>query len=174
MDKAVFLSRLQRERDGFEWRLNQIGFARRMTMPGVWGELSVKDLLADILSRELFISDRLSEILHGEPYSPCVSHSALYRFEQKFGYPDYESPLTDSQTPNHLVVYKHKNIGLDDIVEQEIAAYVSVFEALERLPQARCLEHDVFRRAAEHTCRPYRRMIERIDRWRESILPGAE
>lgn len=173
MDKAVFLPRLQRERDRFELLLNQVGFARQMTMKGVWGDLSVKDLLADILSREQFISDRLSEILRHEPYSPCVSHSALYRFEQKFGYPDYESKLADAEKPNHLVVYKHKNIGLDDIVEQELAAYISIIGTLEKLPHAQCLDHDVFHRVAEHTYRPYHRLMVKIYRWRESISPEA-
>lgn len=174
MDKATFLSRLQKERDVFEWTLNRVGSAKQIAMPGVWGGLSVKDLLADVLSRELFFSDRLSEILHGEPYSPCVSHSALHRFEQKFGYPDYESRLVESDAPNHLFVYKHKNVGMEELAAQEIAAYLGVFEALEKLPRAACLDFDVFRRAEEHTCRPYRRMIQKINRWRESILPGAK
>jgi hypothetical protein len=92
MNKITFLPRLQRERDKFELLLNQVGFTRQMTMKGVSGSLSIKDLLADILTREQFIADRLSEILHGEVYSPCTSHRALENFQKDFGYPDYESP----------------------------------------------------------------------------------
>jgi hypothetical protein len=169
MDKVIFIPRLQRERDKFELLLNQIGFARQMTMKGVSGGMSVKDLLADVLSREQFISDRLSEILHREPYSPCASHSALHHFEKKFGYPDYESPLAENEKPDHLVVYKHKNIGLDDIIEQEIAAYASILGALDKLTHAQCLDHDVFRRVAEHTYKSYRRVTLKINHWRESI-----
>ena len=174
MDKVTFIPRLQRERDKFELLLNQVGFARQMTMKGVWGDLSIKDLLADVLSHEQFISDRLSEILHREPYSPCASHSALYHFEKKFGYPDYESPLAESEKPDHLFVYKYKNIGLDDIIEQEIAAYASIIGALEKLTHAQCLDHDVFHRVAERTYKSYRRVSLKINRWRESISPEAE
>ena len=169
MDKVTFLSRLQRERDKFELLLNQVGFTRQMTMNGVYENFSVKDLLADILSRGQFIADRLSEILHNETYSPCVSHSALDAFQKKFGYPDYESPLLEKEKLNHLVIYKHRNIGLDDIIEQELAAYANIVNALEKITRNEFLDHDLFHRVAEHTCKPYRRMILKINRWLESI-----
>lgn len=174
MDKITFLQRLQRERDAFELLLNQVGFARQMTMKGVWHDLSVKDLLADILAREQFIADRLSGIIHQEPYSPCASHSALDHFQEKCGYPDYESMLVDKDEINHLVVYKYKNIGLDDIIEQELAAYVSIVAALEKIARAQCLDYDVFHRVGEQTFKQYRRMIQRIHRWRESISSGEK
>lgn len=169
MDKAIFLFRLQRERDRFELLLNHVGFARQMTMKGVWKDLSVKDMLADILSREQFIADRLSGIIHREPFSSCASHSALDEFEKKYGYPDYESPLLDKGKIHHLVVYKYKNVGVNDIVEQELAAYASIIATLEKLTRGQCLDYDVFRRVGEHTYKPYRRMIQRIIRWRAFI-----
>lgn len=169
MDKVLFLLRLQRERDRFEILLNQIGFTRQMTMNGVFENLSVKDLLVDILSREQFIADRLSEILHGEAYAPCASHTALHNFQKTFGYPDYESPLLDKEKLNHLVIYKHKNIGLDDIIEQELAAYTNILSALEKIPHTQCLDHDLFHRVAEHTYKPYHRMSVKINRWLKSI-----
>ena len=174
MDKVTFLSRLQRERDKFELLLNQIGFTRQMTMKGVWHDLSIKDLLADILSREQFIADRLSEIIHREPYAPCASHSALDHFQEKYGYPDYESSLLDKEKINHLVIYKHRNIGLDDIIEQELAAYVSIVAALEKLPHAQCLDHDLYHRVAEQTYKPYQRLSQRIYRWQASISARGE
>ena len=174
MDKVNFLLRLQRERDGFEMLLNQVGFARQMIMKGVWKDLSIKDMLVDILSREQFLSDRLSGIIHQEPYSPCASHTALDHFQSKYGYPDYESPLLDREKINHLVIYKHKNIGLDDIIEQEIAAYASIVAALEKLTRAQCLDYDIFHRVAEQTYKPYRRMMQRINRWRASISTAGK
>ena len=81
MDKITFLPRLQRERDKFENLLNRVGFSRQMTMIGVFGIFSIKDMLADILTREQFIADRLSEVLHHEIYSPCTSHTALENFQ---------------------------------------------------------------------------------------------
>jgi hypothetical protein len=169
MNKITFLPRLQRERDKFELLLNQVGFTRRMTMKGVSGSLSIKDLLADILTREQFMADRLSEILHGETYSPCTSHSALDNFQDKFGYPDYESPLLEKDTRNHFVTYKYKNIGVDDIVEQELAAYENIISALGKLTHNQCLDHDLFHRVAEHTYKPYRRTSLEINRWLKSI-----
>jgi hypothetical protein len=169
MNKITFLPRLQRERDKFELLLNQVGFTRQMTMKGVSGNLSIKDLLADILTREQFIADRLSELLHGEGYSPCTSHSAMENFQDKFGYPDYESPLLEKDIRSHIVTYKHKNIGLDDIVEQELAAYENIISALEKLTQDQCLDNDLFHRIAEHTYKPYRRTSLEINRWLRSI-----
>jgi hypothetical protein len=169
MNKITFLPRLQRERDKFELLLNQVGFTRQMTMKGVSGSLSIKDLLADILTREQFIADRLNELLHGEVYSPCTSHSALENFQKDFGYPDYESPLLEKENRNHIVTHKHKNIGVDDIVEQELAAYENIISALEKLTQNQCLDNDLFHRIAEHTYKPYRRASLEINRWLKSI-----
>jgi hypothetical protein len=155
MNKIIFLPRLQREHDKFEHLLNQAGFLRQMTMTGVFRNLSIKDLLADILSREQFIADRLSEVLHGESYAPCMSYT--------------ESPLCHKEKLDHLVVQKYKRISLDDIVEQEIAAYIGIVSTMERLTQNQCLDHDLFHRVAEHTYRPYRRTSMEIQRWLKSI-----
>ncbi|MFN8411306.1 MAG: hypothetical protein U0Z26_02850 [Anaerolineales bacterium] len=169
MNKTLFLERLQRERDAFEILLNRVGFTRQMTMKGVTGSMSVKDLLADILTREQFIADRMNEILHNETYTPCASHSALEDFYHSYGYPDYESSLVEKGKINHLVVYRHKNIGLDEIVSQELATYSNIIAVLEKLTHAQCLDHDLYHRMAEHTYRPYRRMSAEIHRWLKSI-----
>ena len=174
MNKITFLPRLQRERDKFELLLNQVGFTRRMTMTGVSGGLSIKDLLADILTREEFIADRLNEILHNESYAPCTSHSALDKFQDKFGYPDYESPLLEKENRNQTVTYKHKNIGVDDIVEQELAAYENIISAFEKLTHEQCLDHDLFHRVAEHTYKPYRRTSLDSQRWLKSIATESK
>ena len=169
MNKIIFLPRLQRERDKFELLLNQAGFSRQLTMAGVFRNLSIKDLLADILSREQFIADRLSEVLHGEEYAPSTSHTAYENFEKRNGYPDYESPLCHKEKLDHLVMQKYQRISLDDIVEQELAAYISIVSAMEKLTQNQCLDHDLFHRVAEHTYRPYRRNSMEIQRWLKSI-----
>lgn len=169
MNKLLFFDRLENERDAFELLLNKVGFTRQMTMKGVSGSLSIKDLLVDILSREQFIGDRLNEVLHGESYAPCTSHSAMYEFEKTYGYPDYESSLYPKQQIDHLVVHKHKNIGLDEIVSQELAAYSGIITSLQKLTHAQCLDHDLYHRVAEHTYRPYHRMSAEIRRWLKSI-----
>ena len=169
MNKTTFLPRLQRERDKFENLLNQVGFTRQMTMAGVFGKLSIKDLLADILTREQFIADRLNEILHGESYWTSTSYTALENFQKENGYPDYESPLCEKEKINHLVIQKYKNIGLDDIVEQELAAYANIQSAMIKLTHNQCLDHDLFHRVAEHTYKHYRRASAEINRWLKSL-----
>ena len=174
MNKLLFLERIQSERDKFELLLNQVGFTRRMTINGMTGSLSIKDLLADVLGREQFIADRLNEIMHSVQYAPCVSHTALENFQNEHGYPDYESPLFEKEKPDHLVVHKHKNIGLDEIVSQELAAYMNILAAFENLTHDQCLDHDIFHRIAEHTYRPYRRVSLEIRRWLKSIATESE
>lgn len=145
-------------------------------MLGVSGGLSIKDMLADILAREQFIADRLSDVLHNETQSdsPCTSHTALDNFQDNNGYPDYESPLIEKEKLNHLVISKHKNIGLDDIVEQELAAYANILAVFERLTHDQCLDHDLFHRIAEHTYKPYRRTSAEINRWLKSIAAESK
>lgn len=174
MNKPSFIERLQRERDKFEQLLNRVGFTHQMTIKGVSGKLSVKDLLADILTREQFIADRMNEILHAEAYSPSMSYTALEDFQNSNGYPDYESTLLEKETPNHLVIYKHQNIGVDDIVEQELAAYENIISMLEKLTLGQCLDYDLFHRIAEHTYKPYRRTSIEINRWLKSIASESK
>lgn len=169
MNKITFLPRLQRERDKFEKLLNQVGFTRQMTMAGVFGNMSIKDLLADVLTREQFIADRLNEILHGESYWTSTSHTAFENFEKDNGYPDFESPLCEKEKYSHFVLQKYKNIGLDDIVEQELAAYASILSAMIKLTHNQCLDHDLYHRVAEHTNKPYRRTSMEINRWLKSL-----
>jgi hypothetical protein len=169
MNKIIFLERLQCERDKFELLLNRVGFTRQLTMKGVSGQLSIKDLLADVLSRGQFISDRLTEIVHGDAYAPCTSYTALENFRIHYGYPDYESPLMEKEKHNHLVIDKYKNIAFDDIVEQELAAYLNTLSSFQQLSHNQCLDHDLFHRIAEHTYKPYRRTVAGINRWLKRI-----
>lgn len=169
MNKTILLERLQHERDSFEHLLNRVGFSRRLTMKGVSGHLSIKDLLADILSREQFIADRLGEILAGESYAPSASFTALENFQHQYGYPDYESSLLEKDKPNPLVLDLYKNIEFDEIVSQELAVYSNILDTLENLSHHQYLDHDLFHRVAEHTYRPYRRAISAIQRWLKKI-----
>ena len=174
MEKSIFFERLQNERDKFENLLNKVGFSRQLTMKGVLGSLSVKDLLADVLSREQFIADRLSEITNQEPYAPSTSFTALENFQKRNGYPDYESNLLEKDKPNHLVMQKFKNVGMDDIVEQELATYLSIVELFQQLTHNQCLDHDLFHRIAEHTYKPYRRASAEINRWLKQIASESK
>ncbi|MFN8385912.1 MAG: hypothetical protein U0X92_05745 [Anaerolineales bacterium] len=73
-----------RERDKFELTLNRVGYSRRMTLKGVTGKWFIKDILAHILAYELYIADRMNEILHGQEYAPCKTQTALDAFLDEF------------------------------------------------------------------------------------------
>lgn len=173
MDKIIFLSRLTQERDRFEQLLNRVGYTRQTAMKGAIGKLSVKDLMADVLEREQFIADRLNEVLLGDTYAPCVSHTSLQNFQHLNGYPDYESPLFKKEDGHYLAATKYKNVGLDEIVEQEIATYGNVLTAFEKLTHDQCLDHDLYHRAAEQTYKCYRRNGIEISHWLKSIAPES-
>jgi len=177
MNKTLLLERLQNDRDQFELLLNRVGFARRLTMRGVTGltgGLTVKDLLADILSHEQFIADRLSEIVHGETYSPAASFTALEDFQREYGYPDYESSLLENGKFHPLVMDTYKTIGFDEIVSEELAVYTNIIELVEELTPHQFLDHDLYHRVAEHTYRPYRHASILIDRWLKRITSESK
>src|SRR5215475_3504148 len=88
-----FINKLLNERDKFELLLNRVGFTRRMTMKGVSGNWSIKDIIAHVWAYEQYIADRVNEIMHGEVYIPCKTQNALDAFLDQFGYPDFGSPL---------------------------------------------------------------------------------
>ena len=126
MPKKQFIEKLMRERDKFELTLNRVGYTRRMTLKGVAGKWSIKDILAHILAYELYIADRINEIQHEQIYTPCKTQTALDAFLEEFGYPDFGSPLLDDDSPNEWVVEKYKNVSLEDVVAQEIQAFSSI------------------------------------------------
>jgi hypothetical protein len=166
--KEIFLTRLMRERDKFELLLNRVGFARRMTVKGVSGKWSIKDILAHILSYELYIADRLNETLHGETYAPCRTQNALDAFLDEFGYPDFGSPLLDDDGPNEWVTEKYKSVPLEDVVAQEIQAFASIMGSLEKMPERTMEQHNFFDRVANNTYRHYHEHSAEIKRWLRS------
>jgi len=168
MTKKQFISRLMRERDKFEMLLNRVGFTRRMTMKGVSGKWSIKDILAHILAYEQYIADRMNEIIHGEPYIPCKTQNALDAFLDEFGYPDFGSPLLDDDGPNAWVAEKYQNVALEDVVSQEIQAFASIISSLEKMSEEIINQHNLYERVASNTYQHYREHIVEIKRWMKS------
>ena len=164
-NKDVFLARLMRERDKFELLINRIGFTRQLTLPGVLGKWSIKDILAHVLAYEQYIADRINEILHGEHYTPCKTQTALDAFLDEFGYPDFGSPLLDDDVPNAWVVEKYQNVSLEDVVSQEIQAFSSVISTLEKISDELISQHNLFERVANNTYRHYREHVRDIKNW---------
>ena len=165
MTRKQFISRLLHERDKFELLLNRIGFTRRMTMKGVTGAWSIKDIIAHIWAYEQYIADRLHEISHGESYVPCRTQNALEAFADHFGYPDFGSPLVDDDTPNAWVYEKFRNVSLEEIVAQELQAFTSIVTALETMPEETIQHHNLYGRVADNTYHHYRTHIRDIKAW---------
>jgi hypothetical protein len=163
--KEIFLARLLRERDKFELLLNRVGFIGRMTLKGVSGKWSIKDMLAHILAYEQYIADRMNEILHGEEYSPCRTQNALDAFLDEYGYPDFGSPLLDDDAPNEWITEKYKNVSLDEVVAQEIQAFASIVASLEKMSEESMNRHHLYDRIANNTYRHYREHTADIKRW---------
>jgi hypothetical protein len=153
------------ERDKFELLVNRVGFVRRMTLNGVVGKWSVKDVLAHILAYEQYTADRLEEILQGESYSPCKTQIALDAFLDQYGYPDFGSPLLDDDAPNAWVVEKYKNVSLEDVVTQEMNAFLSIVSSLEKIPEETIAKHNLYERIANNTYKHYREHIRDIRHW---------
>lgn len=164
-NKDIFIARLLRERDKFELLINRVGFTRQLTMPNVIGKWSIKDVLAHILAYELYIADRLEEVLQHETYIPCKTQNALDAFLDQFGYPDFGSPLLDDDGPNEWVVEKYRNVSLEDVVMQEMNAFTSIITSLEKLSEADIDKHNLYERIASNTYKHYREHIRDIKRW---------
>ncbi len=172
--KVTFMQRLLRERDKFELLLNRVGYSRLMTVKGVAGTWSIKDILAHVLAYEQYMADRLEEIRQGEKYIPCKTQTALDAFREEFGYPDFGSSLLDDDGPNAWVVEKYKNIPLDEIVAQELQAFTAITSSLERIPEEVLNQHDLFERVTNNTYKHYREHTTDIRRWLKSIAVNSK
>lgn len=169
MNKNIFLDHLQKERDKFELLLNRVGFTRTMTVKGVIGNWSIKDIIAHVWAYEQFISDRLNEVKHGEMYKPCETYKALDIFLAEFGYPDFGSALLNNDsTPSAWIYEKYKNISLEEIVAQELEAYTSIVSALEGMPEHLMKEHHLMDQVAKHTYFQYQKYTKAIRGWLKS------
>lgn len=153
------------ERDKFELLLNRVGYTRRMALKGIAGKWSIKDILSHVWAYEQFLADRMHEILHDQPYTPCKTQTALDAFLDEFGYPDFGSPLLDEEAPIEWVIEKYKNVSLDDVVSQELQAFSSIVTALEKMSEGSIHSHNIYNRTAKHTYEQYRGYTHAIKRW---------
>lgn len=165
INKNVFVARLLQERDKFELLLNRVGYARRMTLKGVAGKWSIKDILAHIWAYEQFIADRMHEILYNQPYTPCKTQTALDAFLDEYGYPDFGSPLLDFDSPREWIMERYTNVSLEDVVAQELQAFSSIVSAFEQMPIDIITQHNIQNRVVKHTYEHYRKHIREIKRW---------
>jgi hypothetical protein len=164
-NKDIFLARLLRERDKFELLINRIGFTRRLTLPGVLGKWSIKDLLAHLLVYEQYMADRIYEIQQGEPYVPSRTQNALDAFLDQFGYPDLGSPLLEDDAHLDWVVEKYRSVSMEDLITQELNAFASIVASLEKMTEETIGKHNLYERIANSTYKRYREHSRDIHSW---------
>lgn len=172
MSRKQFLTKLLHERDKFELLLNRVGFTRRMTVKGISGMWSIKDLLAHVMAYEQYLADRMNELAHNVPYIPCKTQTALDAFLDEFGYPDFGSPLLDDDAPNAWVVEKYRNVALEEVVAQEIQAFSAIVTALENMPEEMIERHNLYARVSRHTIQHYREHAREIKKWMKANAAG--
>jgi hypothetical protein len=163
--KQQFILKLMHERDRFELLLNRVGYTRRMTLKGVAGKWSIKDVLALLWAHEQYLADRMNEINQHQRYSSCKTQTALDAFLDEFGYPDFGSPLLDDDSPDEWVIARFKNVSLEELVAQEIDAFSSILSALDEMSEATINRHHMYERVASHTYERYRVHMREIKRW---------
>jgi len=163
--KKKFIANLLHERDKFELLLNRVGYTRRMALKGVAGKWSIKDILVHIWAYEQYLADRMNEILHNQPYTPCKTQTALDAFLDEYDYPDFGSSLLDDDSPTEWVIEKHRNVSLDDVVAQEIEAFSSIVSTLEDMTDDSISHHNIYNRIINNTHERYREHTREIKRW---------
>lgn len=165
LHKEIFLTRLLMERDKFELLLNRVGYTRRMTLKGIAGRYSIKDMLAYIWAYEQYLADRMNEIANGHAYTPCKTKSALDAFLDEFGYPDFGSPLLDEEYPIEWIIEKYRNVSLDDLVAQEIEAFAAIVSTLKSMNETVINRHNLYNRIIKHTYEHYHKHVHEIRHW---------
>ena len=165
MKKRRYIHHLLAERDQFEQLLNQLSFSRLTTTAGVTGTWSVKDIVAHIMSFEQFTADRMVEIIHSESYTPASNPAALDAFLEKFGYPDFGSPLLNGDGSNGWIVEKYKNISLEEVIAHEIQAFNAIISAIETLSEEQLDRYHLFEQVTNNTYLHYREHSLDIERW---------
>lgn len=154
MRKAHFLARLQNERQNWELLINYVA-SSRMGIGCVAGTWAVRDILAHILAQEQYLADRLAEIARGEPISFCRTQAELDDFQEKYGYPDFESPILQQDIANDWVVNKYKSIANPDLVALELHAFDAIWEHVQVLTGRQLADNNLYERIAHYTYAHY-------------------
>ena len=134
MYKGHLIARLTHARDEWELLINHVG-SSRVAIGGVSGYWSVKNIVAHIMTHELYLADRLSEIARGREFCPCETPEALEAFMEEFGYPDFESPLLSVDAANEWVYQKYKNIDMKELIAEELQAFDAVLTQVRALSE---------------------------------------
>jgi hypothetical protein len=168
MNKATFLETLHTERTYWESLLKQVG-EDRLTLSGVSGEWSVKDVIAHIMSYEQYILDRLRETLRGDVYMASETPEALTAYLDKHEYPDFGSPLLDDDEPNAWVVQRYRSESLENVIRKEKQIYADLLRTIQDLPEEAFAKHQYAERINGNTTEHYQHHAGDIRSWLGSL-----
>jgi hypothetical protein len=164
MNKTKLLETLRTERGNWESLLEKIG-EERMTIPGVVGDWSIKDVIAHIMSYEQYILDRLRETLRGAVYTPSETPEALTAYLDQHGYPDFGSPLLDDDGPNAWVIQRYRAESLDKVMTKESQVFADLLQATQELTEEALAEHQYAERIESNTIEHYQHHANDIRNW---------
>jgi hypothetical protein len=162
--KSELLDRLRNERAQWQTLLNSID-ASQIDVPGVVGIWSVKDTLAHVLAYEQFLADRMREIPTGATYHPGETQEALDAFQERFGYPDFGSPLLDDDGPNAWIVQKYRAVTFPTLTHLEAQVFKDIQDLLAELSEGQLDQHDLYARVASNTFEHYHEHSPDIRKW---------
>jgi hypothetical protein len=168
MTKAKLLENLQTERTNWESLLKEID-AERLITAGVVGEWSIKDVIAHIMSYEQYILDRIRETLRGEAYLPSETPEALEVYLNKYGYPDFGSPLLDDDEPNAWVIQHYKAEAPEAVIMKERQVYADLLKVIQELPEQTFAEGQYAERIESNTTEHYQHHANDIRNWLGSL-----
>jgi hypothetical protein len=173
MFKSQFIARLTHSRDEWELLINHVGFSR-VAIGGVSGNWSVKNIVAHIMVHEHYLADRLAEIARGEEFRPCETQDALDSFIEEFGYPDLESPLVSLDSANEWMYHKYKNVGMKELIADELHAFESVLAQVRALSEEQLDKPGLIKRIKTGTIDHYRHHgVDIKKRFKRSILRSS-
>jgi hypothetical protein len=170
MRKTQLLTRIKLGRDEWEQLVNHVG-SIRVGIGGVSGHWSVKNIVAHIMTREQHLADRLAEIARGEGYCPCKTWEDFDAFSEEYGFPDFDSPLISQDAANELVYEKYKNAAMNELVADELNAYIALVAGIRSLTEEQLDEFNMVGKIKHVTIEHYQHHIADIrKRFKRSLL----
>ncbi len=137
MDKAMILSKIQSKHADMQSLLASLD-ERQMTQQGVYGELSVKDVLAHIVAWERMMLVWLATSLHGEK---PVRFAPGYTFEES----DTEETVTEVMDKlNDRIYRENKDRPLSEVMADFRAAHQEVVKAIQGVTESDLTDQNRF------------------------------
>jgi hypothetical protein len=154
VNKSELLETLLEQRERWECLMSHVPGEDR-TAPGLVGQWSAQDLLAHVMAYEEYLLDRLEELRSGQEYVPAQTEAEREAFLERYGYPDFGSPLIEDDGPNEWVVAKYRTWTYGDVDTREGWIFGGLLDRIRSLPDAEG-DAGLFDWIADYTFEHYR------------------